>query len=303
MKKILDLSCGTYGCGYLHDLEYKRTSAFRKGTGISALRRSLNMQYLFPSPVDKIDRGPYPIVVFASGGAWRTPQVHFRIPFLVPLARRGFLVAMPDYRGCELFSCKDAVSDVRSAVRYMRVHGAEYGGDPNRIFLMGESAGAHLALMAAYGGDAFDDENDNTDVSAEVSGVIELYGATDCAREVASKDPEEELGEMELASVCAGLVHCNERSQLLEMMELISPVHYVKKGACLAPALIAHGEEDKQVPVWHAETLYDALTAADIPAEYYRLQHAGHGNWRFYDDEMMDQYASFIRKTIQNEIG
>ena len=298
MKEILDLSCGTYGCGYLHDLEYKRTSAFRKGAGISSMRRSLNMQYLFPSPVDKVSRGPYPIVIFVSGGAWRTPQVHFRIPFLVPLARRGFLVAMPDYRGCELFSYKDAVSDVRSAVRYMRTHAAEYEGDPSRIFLMGESAGAHLSLLAAYGDGKFDDENDDRNVSAQVSGVIELYGPTDCAGEVERHACDEELDEGALASVCTRLAECKDRSKLPDLLKAISPVSYIEKDAALPPVFIAHGEEDKLVPIWHAETLYDALTAAAIPAEYCRLQHAGHGNWRFYEDEMMDRYAAFIRETI-----
>lgn len=295
MKQVLDLPCAEYGCGYLHDLEYKRTEVFPKGTGISTLRRSLTMQYLYPSPIETENKGPFPIVVFVSGGAWRSPQVHFRIPFLVPLALRGFLVAMPEYRGCELFSCEDAVSDVRSAVRYIRKHAAEYNGDPDNIFLMGESAGAHLSMLAAYGGNQFDDPADDLSISAEISGVLELYGPTNCSGEV-SREPfvilsDEALQKHPYAILARGYMP----SQYAQRLEPLSPLHYVQPGVKLPPTLLAHGEEDKLVPIEHAETIYVALAEQNIPVEYYRLNHAGHGNWRFFDSVMMDTYAAFIK--------
>lgn len=296
MKEILNLPCSTFGVGYIHDVEFKRVPTFPKGTGISSLKRSLYMQYLFPSPTDKKDCGPYPIVLFVPGGAWRTPQVYFRVPFLVPLARRGILVAMADYRGCELFTCEDAISDVRSALRYTRIHAAEYGGDPDNIFLMGESAGAHLSMMAVCGGEAFDDPADDLEISAGVCGVLELYGPTDSEGQVSAAEFKALPDEQALASPYAMLARGCPRDKFAERLAPLSPLRYVREGVKLPPLLMAHGEDDKLVPVEQAEAMYEALVAAGRMVEYSRLQNAGHGNWRFYDDTMMDKYAMFIQK-------
>lgn len=293
MKRTLSIPCNTYGCGYLHDLEFKRVAVFPKGTGISSIHRSLFLQCLFPSPVGAVDRGPYPVVVFVSGGAWRSPQVRFRIPFLVPLALRGILVFMAEYRGCELFSCEDAVADVRSAVRYARSHANEYGGDSNNVFLMGESAGAHLAMLACYSGSRFDDPADDMIVSAGVTGILELYGPTDCAGVVTSEPfmslPDEEAFAHPFSILARGCV----RSQFSRRLEALSPLKYVDSG--LPPTLIAHGEKDRMVPICHADALHSALIEKGISTEYYCVQEASHGDWRFYDTAMMDLYVAFIR--------
>lgn len=297
MKRILDICCDTYGCGYLHDLEFKRTAAFPKGTGISSIRRSLFLQCLFPSPVGAVDQGPYPVVVFVPGGAWRSPQVRFRIPFLVPLALRGILVFMVEYRGCELFSCEDATADVRSAIRYVRAHAAEYGGDPNNIFLMGESAGAHLAMLAAYGGSRFDDPTDDMNVSANINGILDLYGPTDCGGEVAAEHFKSLPDEKALAHPMAILTRGYVRSQFFHRLEAISPLRYVSNDS--PPTLIAHGEKDQIVSIRHADALHDSLMAEDLPVEYYCVQGATHGDWRFYETVMMNRYAAFIRAHTQ----
>ena len=74
------------------------------------------------------------------------------------------------------------MSDIRSAVRFMRKRGAAYGGNPENIFLLGGSAGAHISMLAGYHGEEFDDAADDLTVSADVSGVIELYGPADMTK-------------------------------------------------------------------------------------------------------------------------
>lgn len=292
----LDLSCSVYGCGYLHDVEYKRTRTFPKGTGISSLKQSLRLQILFPSPVGEAEKGPLPIVVFVPGGSWRTPQVYFRVPFLVDLVRRGFLVAMAGYRGCELFRCEDAVADVRSAVRYMRAHAAEYNGDPDNIFLMGESAGAHLAMLAVCGGPDFDDPEETAAGSVPVRGVLELYGPTDCSGHVTTPEFSALSDKEALTSPLAILARGCLRSEFADRLRPLSPLWHLQQGAVPPPMLLAHGDQDRLVPVWHAERMFEALAGAGCPVEYIRLRNAGHGSWLFYETYMMDRYAQFIRK-------
>ena len=301
MKETVHVEYSTYGCGYLPDLEFKRTGVNGGRRHARAAVRTLYMKYLFPSPVDGKDRGPYPIVLFITGGSWLYPQTAFCVPFLVPLARRGFLVAIADYRGCEETTCDDSVSDVRSAVRYLRTHAGEFNGDPDRIFLMGCSAGAHLSMLAAYGGENFDDPADDLSVSAKVSGVLSLFGPTDCAAAVTMEPLVSWPAERQLAFPYAKMAHCYDVTKLSEMLVPYSPVTYVKEGADLPPTLIAQGEKDPIVPVFHGDCLYQKLTEQKADTEYYVVEEATHGNWRFFEDQMMDRYENFIRKTLTAE--
>ena len=299
MKEILQITPSAYGCGYLNDLEYKRTGANGRKLSPNVSRRSLRMQILFPSPTDRKDHGPYPMVIFATGGSWLTPHTHFCIPFIVPLARRGFLVAVTEYRGCEEARCEDAVSDLRSAVRYMRKNATEYNGDPDHIFLMGCSAGAHLSMLAAYTGNLFDDPGDDLSVSADVSGVLELFGPSDCSRAIQSEPALQSMSPEQLLDYpYARLAHCHDAAKLSEMLIPYTPLTYVTPDHPVPPTLIAQGESDPIVPVYHGESLHDRLTAQGREVEYYLLQAASHGNWRFFETEMMDRYEGFIRKHL-----
>ncbi len=109
-----------------------------------------------PGPRSKLDvyrptaeGGRLPLVVFIYGGAWRSGSKDM-YPFVArPLARRGAIVVVPDYRVFPEVRFPEFLDDNASAVAWAFAHAAELGADPARIYLMGHSAGAFNVGMLA----------------------------------------------------------------------------------------------------------------------------------------------------------
>lgn len=94
-------------------------------------------------------RGARPIIVFIYGGSWQTGSKDGYGFAARALAARGFVVAVPDYRLVPAVRFPGFVEDCAAAVKWMRANAARYGGDPDRIVLVGHSAGAYNAAMLA----------------------------------------------------------------------------------------------------------------------------------------------------------
>src|SRR5690606_36065588 len=85
-----------------------------------------------------------PLLVFIHGGGWRKGHRADMIPLIVDFLDRGYVCATVSYRLRNTYpSCVDDMSD---EVDWFFAHGDEYGYDPDRIALVGASAGAHLAM-------------------------------------------------------------------------------------------------------------------------------------------------------------
>lgn len=109
-----------------------------------------------PGPRGRLDiyrpaRGerPAPVVVFFYGGGWDSGRKADYAFLGHALARRGFVVLVPDYRLYPEVRWPDFVQDSAKAVAWARAHASEHGGDPGELFLMGHSAGAYNAIMLA----------------------------------------------------------------------------------------------------------------------------------------------------------
>ncbi len=90
-----------------------------------------------------------PIVVFFYGGSWQNGQRRDYRFVGEALASRGFVVVIPDYRTYPATIFPGFIDDAAMAVRWARDHAAAYGADPSSLFLMGHSAGAHMAALLA----------------------------------------------------------------------------------------------------------------------------------------------------------
>lgn len=93
---------------------------------------------------------PAPVVVFFYGGSWKGGERGSYLFVAQALASRGFVVVVPDYRVFPQVRLRGFMQDAAAAVRWSRQEVARYGGDPARLFVMGHSAGAHIATMLAY---------------------------------------------------------------------------------------------------------------------------------------------------------
>ncbi|WP_426118186.1 alpha/beta hydrolase fold domain-containing protein [Kocuria sp. LHG3120] len=217
---------------------------------------------------------PAPVVVWVHGGGWnsggrtrRSPnlQAHWVIERLV-LA--GFAVALVDYRHVPEAPLPAPVEDVRAAVRWLRAHAADLGLDGQRIVLWGESAGAHLACLAASLTDEQLDEQldgssgagptarEHTEHAAAVQALVDWYAPMDLPITPTAAENAESAKDA-APDPLAGSAWTAEQ---------FSPLSWVHPG--LPPTVVAHGRDDELVPVEQSRRYRDALQAAGVEVEY-----------------------------------
>ncbi|CAA3025641.1 isoprenylcysteine alpha-carbonyl methylesterase ICME [Olea europaea subsp. europaea] len=92
--------------------------------------------------------GLKPVVAFVTGGAWIIGYKAWGSLLGLQLAERDIIVACIDYRNFPQGTISDMVNDVSQGIDYICNNIIEYGGDPNKIYLMGQSAGAHVSSCA-----------------------------------------------------------------------------------------------------------------------------------------------------------
>ena len=132
--------------------------------------------------------GPFPALVAVHGGGWQA-GVRSAFQYWGPwLAERGYLLFAISYRlakkGQKTFP--QAVHDVLAAVQFVRGNAGQFKVDPERIGLFGASAGAHLASLAALGGNAAVfkgayPQDAHASVSTKVKALVGVYGVYDVA--------------------------------------------------------------------------------------------------------------------------
>lgn len=93
--------------------------------------------------------GPHAVVVFFYGGGWEEGERGMYRFVGAALAAAGVLAVIPDYRVYPAVRLQGLLEDGAAAVRWARDHAAQFGGDPQRLVLMGHSAGGHIAGMLA----------------------------------------------------------------------------------------------------------------------------------------------------------
>ena len=92
---------------------------------------------------------PRPVVVFFYGGSWQNGDRGNSLFVAQALTSRGYVAVLPDYRTYPETAFPGFVNDAAASARWTRDHAHEFGGDPLRLFVMGHSAGAHLAALIA----------------------------------------------------------------------------------------------------------------------------------------------------------
>jgi acetyl esterase/lipase len=91
-----------------------------------------------------------PGLIFIHGGGWASGDKEFYTYWAAHSAERGYVCASIEYRKSDIAPFPAAVEDCKCAVRWMRANAAKYNINPDQIGVMGNSAGAHLAMMLAY---------------------------------------------------------------------------------------------------------------------------------------------------------
>jgi len=191
------------------------------------------------------------VVVFFHGGSWRDGRRQDYRFVGDALARRGVLVLIPDYRKSPEHPFPAFMEDAATAVAWARHHAAGLGGNPSRIYLVGHSAGAHIAGLLAT--DAHYLENVAMKPH-DIAGVIGLAGPYDF---VPISDPK--IRE----------VFGSERQ-----WPISQPVNFVDGDE--PPFLLLHGRDDTRVRPTNSERLALELSAVNVPVTLHIIAGIGH---------------------------
>ena len=201
-----------------------------------------------------------PAVVIVHGGGWvrgdRRTDVR---PLFRPLSEAGFAWFSIDYRLVkQITQFGVGVDDVEAAVAYVKLHAAEFNIDPERIALIGESAGGQLAAMAVLrGGEA-----------ASVKTVVAFYTPTDLVALMRNSD-------LIPGQIRSSVIGTPWERLLMAGLQQLSPIDNVRKK--MPPFLFIHGMADSFVPFSQSTEMCNRMRAVGASCEVYPIESAGHG--------------------------
>lgn len=284
MRTLMGDAYGRGMATYVPDIEFA-----------SPAGRTLKMQLLRPAlPWDLDKRAPAPLIVFVQGSAWRYPNAYNELPQLASFAREGYVVASIEHRASDEVPFPACLIDVKSAIRFLRAHAAEYGIDPTRVAIWGTSSGGNLALLTAATENVADFEvGDNLNESSSVQAVIDFFGPSNLVDMMklrgltmaALADPNL----FEISNLIGG-----PDGDALGRLKKLSPGEYLRDGVNLPPHLIIHGDCDNVVPFSQSSDYYKLLRSRGQIAHLIKVAGAGHER-RFWTQGVLDEVSAFLR--------
>ncbi len=210
-----------------------------------------------------------PAIVVVHGGSWRSGDkgetALSNTEWSRSFAARGFAVYDVQYRLTPAVRHPVPMNDVLCALAYVRARSGADGVDPERVVLIGRSAGAHLALLAAYRS-----RETPCGTPARVAGVVALYGPTDLvAGYEIPADPDLIDGRAALRDLLGGTPQ-----QVRDRYVDATPQTWV---ASAVPTLLLHGAADQIVSPRHSDDLASRLRERGVPVVFLRFPWSGHG--------------------------
>ncbi|MGJ8743546.1 alpha/beta hydrolase fold domain-containing protein [Polaribacter sp.] len=228
-----------------------------------------------------------PVIVFFFGGGWTsgTPKQFYEQSRF--FAQKGIVAISAEYRVKNKHNTTpfDAVSDAKSAIRWVRKHAKKLGINPNKIVAAGGSAGGHVAACTGVI-EGYEEENEDLSFSSKPNLMI-LYNPV-----------------LDTTEKGYGIAKVGE-----ERKTDISPNHHIKKG--IVPTLVFHGKADKTVPFENAERFNLLMNAAGNTCQLESYAGKDHGffNGPFFRakkadkivyNELMDKSYAFVKALFNN---
>ena len=261
--------------------------------------RSLHMTIFMPNTTEK-----KPCVVYFPGGGFTTSDYGKWSRLRMALALEGFIVAAVEYRPLpDAFPAM--LIDGKAAVRYLRAHAEQFGIDTERIGVMGNSAGGYLAQLVAMTAKETEFEvGDYLNYSSEIQACCDIFGPYDFTRIVEDFSAEVQQWHQSAAAseaLLVGGVKYGKKpmgtiAENKEKALWASPIGHLHSD--LPPFLILHGTADKMVTTLQSEHLYNDLKACNVPATFYLLEDAGHGDDPWFQQPIIDLIVEWFKQQL-----
>ncbi|MGJ8724785.1 MAG: alpha/beta hydrolase fold domain-containing protein [Roseibacillus sp.] len=215
-----------------------------------------------------------PVILWVHGGAWKSGNRGGINRVKSFLEDGRYAVVSIGYRLTDEAQWPAQIHDCKAAVRFVRANGWKYGLDPERIAVVGSSAGGHLvAMLGLTGGDA-ELEGElglHVGTSSKVSCVVDFFGSKDHT----VMDEQGSRMDHGSASSPEGLLVGGAIAENLEKARESSPIYHVSKGD--APMLIFHGTKDPLVPYQQSVDFEKAFEAEGGDVTLVTIEGGGHG--------------------------
>jgi acetyl esterase/lipase len=220
-----------------------------------------------------------PLVIVIHGGGWTAggradPR---EVEICTTLADAGFAAASVSYH---LGGSRESawwprnLIDCKTALRFLRANADQYNIDPKHVGVLGESAGAQLALMLAFTSDVPALEPTTMPgVSDKVDAVVEMYGDTNLLSRQGTKADGTPNGKFHDTNAARMLGY--SLGLYPDLWKSASPVNYIRRDD--PPVLIIHGLKDPTVDYPQASELYNDLKASGVDATLMLLKGVPHG--------------------------
>ncbi|MBR4383196.1 MAG: alpha/beta hydrolase fold domain-containing protein [Selenomonadaceae bacterium] len=293
-SKILYVPLTQAKIHFVPDVVYAQVPTFESPNQL------LQMDLLIPQIKRKL-----PTVIFVTGGRFISAN-RARMPQLrMYLAEKNFVVASINYRTVPNAKFPQPVEDVKSAIRFLKANAQRFSVDPEKICVVGDSAGGYLAAFAAVTNNAeMFNVGENLHVSSEIVAAVDLYGPSDLTQIAATFPVELQNLYNSASSVTSLFVNGMPAFGGVDggilahpvAAERANPINYITKNS--APMLLMHGTNDSVVSPAQTDLLFQALISQDIEAERYLIPNAGHADEHWQQESILAVIAEFLLRHV-----
>jgi acetyl esterase/lipase len=240
-----------------------------------------------------------PLVIWTSGSAWFSDDgKDGAAAIAAELNPRGYAVAGVSVRSSPQVKFPGQLFDIRAAIRWLRSNGAQYGLDPDRIAIMGNSSGGWVSAIAATTSDILqlDGEPDVGGVSSAVQAAVPFFPPTAFLLMDQQTLEQKETYDLAFLPVIVHDAPDSPESSLVDCpiqtcpaaAEAANPLSYVN--GLEPPVHVFHGTFDPLLPPGQSEVLYEALRDAGTEASFTLVDGAGHSV-----DDVIDAESFTVR--------
>lgn len=270
-REVLSLATG---------ITFSTVPAWYEGT-----LRDLKMDLIIPK--HRQGHAPRPAVVWICGGAYMVVNRSIWLAEMLRFARAGYTVASIEYRTSNEAQFPAQLIDVKAAIRYLKAHAQQLCIDPDRIIVMGESAGGALASLAGVTAKHKEyDVGEYLQYSSAVQAVVSFYGPSVYTVDVQQAEPSPDVPDWTYRAYLGA-------NYTEETYRKACASSYLSDGD-IPPFMLLQGLNDPLVPYALSDVFYDELVGHGVDVQYIQVEGAGHGDDLFYQDDMIRRVIRFI---------
>jgi acetyl esterase/lipase len=201
----------------------------------------------------------HPVVLYIHGGAWARGSKASYVPLLFPWLGRGWTVVSIDYRLTPIATAPAALEDTRCALRWVFDNADRYGFDVRHVAVVGQSSGAHLALMTSLASSdpAFDRNCPGRPVRP--AAAVSIVGFADLKPVTDSPTPFKPAVDWLAAT----------RTSTDDIVQRMSPINHVYADS--VPIISVHGDSDTTHPYASVVAFHQKLKSAGVHNELVTL--------------------------------